>query len=137
MKNSLSSNSDVSYILRLGSGDIEGRLFTQRWLYVGVRREWTRGSKVLFAGKVDVFLGYGVIAKVQQIEELDAQEKEFCLQRNSYAKIFFSSLTRFVPPVPVEVTSIASLNPMALHGSRLSAKEASEIEGLANAKISF
>ena len=132
----MSSNSDASYILRLG-GDIEARIFTQRWLYVGVRRGWTSGSKVFLAGKVDVFLGYGVIAKVQQIEELDSREREFCLQRNSCAKIFFSRLTRFVPPVPIKATSAALQNPMALHGSQLSESEALEIESLANARITF
>jgi hypothetical protein len=128
---------DSPFIIRLTSEAAEARLFTNRWLFVGLRRSWTKGSKILFVRKIDGFLGYGIIAGIQQIEELDAQERQLCLEKNWSAKISFSKLTRFLPPVPIEDTQLAAENLLTLHGSLITSQKCLEIEGMAEAKITF
>jgi hypothetical protein len=104
-------------------------------LYVSVKRAWEKGSKVLFVRKADSFLGSGIVADVRQLEEMDAAERELCVERNWYARILFSKLARFHPPISIEQTPLASQNPLALHGSEISPEVASKIEELASVKI--
>lgn len=137
IKRALSSVIDSPFIIRLTNEAAEARLFTNKWLFVGLRRSWTRGSKVLFVRKIDGFLGYGIIAGIQQIEELDSQERQVWLEKNWSAKITFSRLTRFLPPVPIEDTHVAAENLLTLHGSLISSQKCSEIEDMTSAKITF
>lgn len=110
-------------------------LFVRKLLYVGLKRGWKRGSKVLFVKKSSTILGSGVIGEIQLIQDMENTEKNLCLQQNWYAKIYFSELVRFLPPLPIESTSISSQSPLTLHGSEISTELVSRIEELANIKI--
>lgn len=129
------SDKHVAYILRLNSGEIERKLYLCKWLYVGLKRGWMRGSKVLFARKTEAFIGSGVVSRIQRIDELGNSEKELCLQMNWYAKMHFETLASFHPPVALAQTPVVSENPLALHGLEVSAELAAAIEGLANVRI--
>ena len=120
-----------SYILRLQRDEHERQLYAKRSLYVGIRRDWSRGTQILFAKK-DMFVGSGVVDRVAGLDELDEDEKKLCLENNWYAKITFGKLVRFHPAVPVQDTPARGLNQLALHGAEM---DASAITALAKSKI--
>jgi hypothetical protein len=107
----------------------------RRWLYVGVRRDWFRGTKILFARKADAFIASGVIGRVAALDEFDPGEKELCIENNWFAKMFFQKLTRFYPEVHVSETILANINPVTLHGSQASADDVVKIEARALCRI--
>lgn len=125
----------ASYILRIHRDELEERqLFSRRAFYVSVRRDWSRGTKVLFVRK-DAFIGSGVIDRFVGIDGLEELEKKLCLENNWYGKIVFAMLARFVPSVPVQDTPVAGQNPIALHGASMPGPDALQIERLAHARI--
>jgi hypothetical protein len=131
----LAENSNRVFILRLNGDEAERILFALRWLYVGVNRDWRKGSKVLFVRKTESFLGSGVIGSVSRVEELEEAEKELCRKKNWSDKLYFTSLMRFEPPIPIKATPVSSQNPISIHGSELTEETTSKIEGLAAFRI--
>lgn len=129
------SDNQLAHILRINNEEVERILFVRKMLFVGVKRAWTSASKVLFVKKANTILGSGVIGKIQQIEDMDAIERDIYLQRNWCAKIYFSELARFIPPLPIDTTPISSQSPLTLHGSEISKGLVLRIEELANIKI--
>ena len=125
----------LAFIVRLNSEESARRLFVRKWLYVGVKRGWSKGSRILFASKSDAFLGSGVVASVQPLQELDENERILCLQRNWSAKLRFESLARFVTPVAISATPVSAQNPITLHGFQIAETVASKIEELVTIKI--
>ena len=125
----------AGYILRIHRDELEERqLLVRRAFYVSVRRDWSRGTKVLFVRK-DAFVGSGVIDRFVGIDGLEEPEKELCLENNWYGKIVFAMLARFVPSVLVQDTPLAGQNPLSLHGANLSGPDALQVERLAPARI--
>jgi hypothetical protein len=124
----------TSYILRVQKDELEKRLFSLRTFYVGIRRDWSHGTLVLFVRK-DAFIGSGVIERIVALDELEDWERKLCLENNWYGKIVFSKLTRFQPAVLVHDTSAAGQNPSVLHGASISRSDALQIERLIPARI--
>ena len=125
----------ASYILRIHRDELEERqLFSRRAFHVSVRRDWSRGTKVLFVRK-DAFVGSGVIDRFVGIDGLEEPEKKLCLENNWYGKIVFAMLARFHPPVPVQDTPAAGQNPLTLHGASVSSSDVQQIEKSAAARI--
>jgi len=130
----LSEDNAGAYIIRMKSDELERQLFLRRWLYVGLTRGWARGSKVLFIKRTDS-IGSGVIGRIIPLAELDESEKKFCLENNLSAKIVFEKLARFIPPVSLQESPIAGMNPLTLHGLEISMRDASMIEALTRSKV--
>ncbi|HKZ62481.1 MAG TPA: hypothetical protein VJZ68_08735 [Nitrososphaera sp.] len=128
------SGEPPSYILRISREELERQLFIKHSFYVGIKRDWSQGTRVLFVRK-DAFAGSGVIERFVALDGLEEQEKNLCLENNWYGKIVFSKLVRFQPAVPVQNTPAAGENPLALHGASISRPDAMQIEGLAPARI--
>ncbi len=128
------SDNGPAFVLRIGKS-FESMLYTRKWLYVGVRRDWVQGSKVLFVRKSEAFIGSGVVHRIQLLEELESEERQKCLEQNFHAKIHFGLLERFLPPVPMESTPAGTLNPFTLHGAEMDVSVASKIENLAACRI--
>ncbi len=129
---------ELGYILRISRDDTEKQLYAKRSLYVGIKRDWSRGGMILFVRKigiVDAFIGSGVIDKIVIIDELAEEERKLCLENNWYGKLVFATLARFHPAVPVKDTSAAGENPLVLHGAIVSSANFSEIVRHARAKI--
>lgn len=125
----------LGYVLRIHRDELEERqLFSRRVFYVSVRREWSRGTKVLFVRK-DAFIGSGVIDRFVGIDGLEEPEKKLCIENNWYGKIVFALLARFVPPVPVQNTPAADRNPLTLHGASMPGTDVLQVERLASARM--
>lgn len=124
-----------SFVLRVKGQ--ERRLFANHELYVGIRRDWQKGSRLLFVDKTqeDVITGSGIFEKIVELEDMNEQEKKLCLQNNWYGRIIFERIERFLPPVPVHGTPLEGTKPAPLHGLEISEEEAEQIDGLAASRI--
>jgi hypothetical protein len=122
----------TSYILRIQRD--ERRLYSQRILYINIKRDWVHNTKLLFVRKTE-FIGSGIIDRFVSFSELREDEKKVCLENNCYGKIEFAKVVRFYPAVAVEDTSVAGQKPLALHGASLPRSDAIEIEQLARSRL--
>lgn len=124
----------TSYILRIQRDELEKRLYSQRILYVNIKRDWLRNTKLIFVKKA-AFIGSGIIDRFVSFSELREDEKKVCLENSCYGKIEFAKLVRFYPVIVIEDTSVARRNPLALHGASLPRSDALQIEKLARARL--
>lgn len=124
----------ISYILRVRRKELERQLYAQRILYVNIKRDWLRSTKLLFVKKTE-FIGSGIIDRFVSFNDLREDEKKVCLENNYYGKIEFAKLVRFYPAVAVEGTNVAGQNHLALHGSSLPRSHAIQIEQLARSRL--
>ena len=124
----------TSYIIRIQRAALERQLYAQRILYVNIKRDWLRNTKLLFVRKTE-FIGSGIIDRFVSFSELREDEKKVCLENNYYGKIEFAKLVRFYPAVAVEDTIVARENHLALHGSSMSRSDAIQIEQLARSRL--
>jgi len=126
------------YILRIPRDDAERQLYARHSLYVGIRREWSYGKRVLFVRKVekdDAFIGTGIIEKIIMLDDLTEREKQLCLENNWYSKLLFGMVSRFRPSVAVKDTPTAGEKPRKVQGAIVSTANFLAIEKLARAKI--
>jgi hypothetical protein len=110
--------------------------------YAKIRRNWIRGSKLVFITKMrqseDVFVGVGKIKTIYEVSVLSADERKICIQKNLHSKIIFDTMVRFIPAVLTCDVKFISLNRMegpSLDGTYLSDSEISSFEGLAKIVI--
>jgi hypothetical protein len=124
-----------SFVLR--TKDQGRRLYTGRKLYVGIRREWQKGSRLFFVDKSteDVIIGSGVFEKIVELDAMDAQERNLCLQNNWYGRIVFEHVERFLPPIPVRDTELAGTRPALLHGLVIPEEQVARIDSLVASRI--
>ncbi len=124
-----------NHILRINDKS-EKELFVKRILYIGIRRDWTRNSRVFFVKKQqsgDAIIGSGVLQTVIELAELDDAEKEMCIKNNWYGRMVFEKLARFLPAI--DTAAIAEKNPAFLHGLEISDADFAVIEKAANIRI--
>ncbi len=127
------------FVLRIK--DQDRRLYAGHHLYVGIRREWQKGSRLFFVEKntreeaEDVITGSGVFEKTIEVDAMGEQERRLCLQNNWYGKIVFEYVERFLPPVPVPSTTLASTRPALLHGLAVTGEQTAEINSLVSSRI--
>lgn len=126
----------ASYILRIQRDELERQLYSQRILYVSIKRDWLRNTKLLFIRKA-VFIGSGIIDGFVSLGELREDEKKICIENNCYGKIAFAKLVRFYPTVAVEDTPVAGQNTLGLHGASLPRFDALQIERLARSRLTI
>ena len=124
----------ASYIVRIQRDELERQLYGQRILYVSIKRNWLRNTKLLFIRNT-AFIGSGIIDRFVSLGELREDEKKICLENNCYGKVEFAKLVRFYPAVALEDTSIAGQNILGLHGASLLHSDALQIERLARARL--
>lgn len=129
----------MAYVVRVKE-EQERVLYARQSLYVGIRRDWSSGSKILLVKKNSqgdsvVIIGSATLQKIIETDALDDAEKKTCIENNWYGKMVFAMLARFLPPVPVSETPLAGRPPALLHGLALTKDELSGIESLAASKI--
>jgi hypothetical protein len=132
-----------NYIIRITKDFVANQIYGIRKYYVTLRRDWSRGSKLIFVKKIgplddDAFIGSGIIDKTIGLNELgDVSEKQAWIENNYYRKIIFGKLVIFYPPLLVKDTQINAWSQTGalLHGAQISTSEISIIEGRVNIKI--
>jgi hypothetical protein len=128
----------LAYVVRVKE-EQERTLYARHSLYVGIRRDWSAGSKILLVWKNahgdSVIIGSATLEKIVELDALNNSEKKVCLENNWYGKMVFAMLARFLPAVPVSDTPLAGKQPALLHGLEITGDELSRIESLAGSKI--
>lgn len=132
-----------NYIIRITKDLVANQIYGICRYYVTLRRDWSKGSKLIFVKKIgplddDAFIGSGIIDKIIGLEELDdISEKQLWIENNYYKKIIFGKLVIFYPPLLVKDTQISASSKTGalLHGAQISTSEISIIEGRVNIKI--
>jgi hypothetical protein len=132
-----------NYIIRITGGVIANHIYGLSTYYIKLRREWSKGSKIIFLRKMavtddeDAFIGLGTIENTFEPFELEFVERKMCIENNYCKKIAFGNLEKFLPELPINDTQIASLrqrNPL-LHGVQISDSEILKIESLVTMMI--
>ncbi len=127
-------NEPTNYILRIQTEDLERQLYSQRILYVSIKRKWLRNTNLLFIKK-GAFIGSGIIDRFISISGLTEAEKMICLENNYYGKIELAKLMRFYPALPIEYTPIRGQNLLALHGASMPRSDVLDIERLVQSRL--
>jgi hypothetical protein len=127
-------NEPANYILRIQTGDLERQLYSQRILYVSIKRKWLRNTNLLFIKKT-AFIGSGIIDRFISMSRLTEAEKMICLENNYYGKIELAKLMRFYPTLPIEHTPIRGQNLLSLHGTSMARSDVLHIERLVRSRL--
>ncbi len=130
----MADNEPANYILRIQREDLERQLYSQRILYVSIKRDWLRNTNLLFIKKA-AFIGSGTIDRFISMSELTEDEKKICLENNYFGKIELAKLTRFYPALAIEHTAIQGQNLLALHGASMPRSDALHIERLVRSRL--
>ncbi|MBS7621876.1 hypothetical protein KEJ32_07185, partial [Candidatus Bathyarchaeota archaeon] len=120
------------YILRIAKKEWIERVFDSAMYYTGVRRRWKIGQTILFLSKTelgDSFIGYGIIERVYEKEELSDEERKECEKYGWQKAIEFKYLIRFEKPLPIKETFVKDLRlcGKTLHGLPLKAEQLESI----------
>jgi len=129
-----------NYILRISKDEWEKQVFAIKSYYAGVRREWKPNAKILLIKNTesgDAFIGYAVIRNVADLEEMNDEEKDMCINNNWNKKLSFGKLVRFEPPVLVKDTVVSRWGQKGalLHGAPISETDIESIIKIAKVKI--
>lgn len=122
-----------AYILRISSDEYEENVFKNRCYYVGVRRKWEEGTEIFLARKRkdynDSFIGYAVIKKVYERNELSVDERKKFNELRWDKKLEFSKLIAFDPPKPIKdvLPEFKGLKGRVLHGRKLEPEQVRKI----------
>ena len=127
-------NEPANYILRIQTEDLERQLYSQRILYVSIKRKWLRNTNLLFIRKT-AFIGSGIIDRFISMNGLTEAEKMICLENNYYGKIELAKLMRFYPTLRIENTPIRGQNLLALHGTSMARSDVLHIERLVRSRL--
>jgi hypothetical protein len=124
------------FVIRVTRADVLNRIYGGRIYFVELRREWSKGLKLIFMEKTSntdySFIGSGIIHP----EKLNNLERLLCVNNNCYRKIVFGQLSKFFPGINVKHTIKGSWKNIALlHGTGLSASDIVKIEN--NAIVSI
>lgn len=127
------------YILRIATKQWVNRVFSMAIYFTSMRRKWRTGQTVLFmhkTGRGDAFVGYGLIEKASDIEELSEQDKHECDRGGWKGAIEFTYVKQFEKPLPVKDTFLkdSKLRGRCFHGFELRKNELESI--LAQAEVS-
>jgi len=131
-----------SYIVKISRTGLVNQMYWKRVYYAKLRRDWTKGSKVVFITKTGVldeaFVGFGKIKIIYELPLLDADERKVYIKNNYYSKIVFGTMVRFLPAIVthrLKFSSFSNTEHPLLDGAYLSDSEVSMIEGLARIAI--
>jgi hypothetical protein len=102
------------YILRIATKQWVNQVFSMAIYYTNMRRKWKQGQTILFVHKTrtgDALVGYGLIEKACEKDELSEQDKHECERGRWKRAIEFKYVKRFDKPLAIKDTF--------LKGSRL------------------
>jgi hypothetical protein len=115
----------AGYILRIASEKWVDRVFEMAIYYTNVRRNWKSGQTALFLHRTqvgDAFVGYGLIDKPSEMDDLNEEEKRDCQEGGWKTALEFQYVKRFDDPLPIKETFLKDtrLRGRYFHGLGLS-----------------
>jgi len=125
-----------SFILRITKEEWFRQVFTIKKYYPGIGRRWEPGGIILLARKSekgDSFVGYGVLEKFVERNDLPEKERTECERMGWRGVIVFNELFRFEIPLPIKETVLGGSNAKGkcFHGYPLTQKQVKSILNMA------
>jgi hypothetical protein len=111
-------------ILRIATKQWLNQVFSMAIYYTNMRRKWRQGQTILFVHKTnvgDALVGYGLIERACEKDELSEQDKYECERGGWRRAIEFKYVKQFDKPLPIKDTFLKGLELRGryFHGLRL------------------
>ena len=111
-------------ILRIATRQWVNQVFDMAIYFTNLRREWKQGQIVLFVHKTslgDALVGYGLIERAWEKDELSEQDRDACERGGWKRAIEFRYVKQFDKPVAVKETFLkgSKLRGRCFHGLKL------------------
>ena len=100
------------YILRIATKKWVDQVFNLAIYYTGARRKWKAGQTIIFMHKTnigDAIIGYGVIEKIYERDELSEEERRECEKWGWKKAIEFKYIIKFEKPLSLKETFLKDL----------------------------
>jgi hypothetical protein len=112
------------YILRIATKQWVNQVFNIAIYFTNMRRKWKTGQTVLFVHKTnlgDALVGYGLIEKACEKDDLSEQDKHECERGRWKRAIEFRYVKQFDKPLAIKDTFLkgSKLRGRYFHGLRL------------------
>ena len=126
------------FILRIATRDWVDQVFGTAIYFTNLRRKWKRGQNILFVHKTsegDALVGYGLIEKAWEKDELPQHDKDACERGGWKRALEFQYVRQFDKPLPVKETFLkgSKLRGRCFHGLKLNKNRLQEILAQAEA----
>jgi len=112
------------YILRIATKQWVNQVFSMAIYYTNLRRKWKAGQTILFVHKSnvgDAMVGYGLIERACEKDELSEQDKGGCERGGWKRAIEFRYVKQFDKPLAIKDTFLkgSKLRGRYFHGLKL------------------
>lgn len=120
------------YILRITTEKWVDQVFGMAIYYTSLRRRWRPGQRIIFIHKTsagDAVVGYGVIGKIYEKDELSEEEKSECEKRGWKKAIEFKYVIKLEKPLRIKETFLknSKLRGRYFHGLKLDEEQMNSI----------
>lgn len=111
-------------ILRIATKQLVNQVFGMAIYYTSMRRKWKAGQTILFVHKTnvgDALVGYGLVEKASEKDELSERDKHECERGGWKRAIEFTYVKKFDKPLAIKETFLkgSKLRGRYLHGLKL------------------
>jgi hypothetical protein len=118
----------AGYVLRISGEEWVDQVFDMAIYYTNLNKKWEGGRTVLFLHKIeggDAFVGYGVIERAVERDDLSDEERRSCECGGWNRGIVFRYVRRFGEPLLVRETFLkgSKLRGRLLHGMELGTEQ--------------
>jgi len=122
----------TGYILRIATEKWVNQVFDMAIYYTGVHRRWKPGQTIVFVHKTsvgDAVIGYGVIGKIYERDELSDEEQRECEKHGWKKAIEFKYIMKLEKPLPIRETFLknSKLRGRYFHGLKLDKEQLNSI----------
>jgi hypothetical protein len=131
-------------MVKISRTELVNQIYWRRVYYSKLKRDWAKGSKIVFLTKTgdsdETFVGLGKIKIIYELSAVDADERKDYIKNNYYSKIVFGTMVRFLPAIVTRLMNFSSFSKTErplLDGAYLSDSEVSIIEALAKIAIIY
>lgn len=119
------------YVLRIATEKWVNQVFSLAIYYTSLRRRWKPGQTIVFLHKTSVgdsIIGYGVIGRICEKDELSEEEQREC-ERHGWKKAIEFKYVKPVKPLPIKETCLKDLGLTGkyLHGLKLDEEQLNSI----------
>lgn len=119
------------YILRISTEKWVNQVFSLAIYYTSLRRKWKSGQTIVFLHKTNVgdsVIGYGVIGRICEKDELPEEEQREC-EKHGWKKAIEFRYVKPIKPLPIKETFLKDirLSGKYLHGLKLDEEQVNSI----------
>jgi len=126
------------FILRIATRQWVNQVFGTAIYFTNLRRKWKRGQTILFVHKTgvgDALVGYGLIERAWEKDELSEQDNEACERGGWKRALEFQYVRQFDKPLAVKETFLkgSKLRGRYFHGLKLNKNQLKDLLAQAEA----